>query len=128
MPVKEESERMNSRSMDLVRGTLNMLILKALIWGPRHGYDIMGWMKQESKGDLSLEEGALYPALHRLEERGLVKAEWGYSENNRKAKFYSLTERGREQLRDETALWNRYVGAVGALLASENAMTGRGER
>ena len=81
---------MNSKSMDLVRGTLNMLILKSLIWGPRHGYDIMRWMKQESKGDLNLEEGALYPALHRLEERRFVEAEWGYSENNRKAKYYRL--------------------------------------
>lgn len=115
---------MRGKSMDLIRGTLDMLILKALVWGPRHGYDIMRWMKQESEGELNLEEGALYPALHRLEERELVEAEWGYSENNRKAKFYSLTERGRQQLRAETVVWNRYVGAVARLLSSENTATG----
>ena len=119
---------MHSKSMDLVRGTLDMLILRALFWGPRHGYDIMRWMKQESKGDLSLEEGALYPALHRLEDRSLVEAEWGFSENNRKAKFYHLTERGREQLRSETARWNRYVGAVAALLSSDNAIVAGGDK
>jgi transcriptional regulator len=114
--------------MDLVRGTLDMLILRALIWGPRHGYDIMRWMKQESRGELRLEEGALYPALHRLEERDLVEAEWGYSENNRKAKFYRLTGRGREQLGAETAVWNRYVGAVARLLSGDEASAGGGDR
>jgi PadR family transcriptional regulator PadR len=119
---------MTSDAMELIRGTLDMLILKALIWGPCHGYDVMKWMKQGSNGRLRLEEGALYPALHRLEERGLVEAEWGYSDNNRKAKFYRLTGRGRERLRHETAHWNRYVGAVAALLASERPAVAGEER
>ncbi|MFC1529695.1 PadR family transcriptional regulator [Gemmatimonadota bacterium] len=113
--------------MDLVRGTLDMLILRALTAGPRHGYDIMGWMKQASDGALDLEEGALYPALHRLEDRGFIEAEWGYSTNNRKAKFYRLTRRGRSQLRAQTEFWNRYVGVVAKLLLPESgAIAGEG--
>ncbi len=111
-------------SMNLVRGTLDMLVLRALKWGPRHGYDIMGWMKHESDGALTLEEGALYPALHRLEDRGYVTAEWGYSDNNRKAKYYRLTRKGQQQLRAETAVWNRYVGVVSKLLALEAGPAG----
>ncbi len=100
----------------LVRGTLDVLILKALSWGPRHGYAVAEWIGAISDGDLLVEEGPLYTALHRLEKNRLLTAEWGYSENNRRAKYYSLTGRGRTQLRAETATWRRYAVAVGRIL------------
>ena len=78
--------------LDLLRGTLDLLILKALTWGPRHGYAVTSWIRDTTAGDLEVEDGALYQALHRLERRGWLAAEWGVSENNRKAKYYSLTE------------------------------------
>lgn len=101
--------------MQVIPGTLELLILKALIRGPRHGYAIMTWI-QDSSVELDLEEGALYPALHRLEERGLVVAEWGRSETNRRARFYRLTPKGRRQLTAKTAEWHRHVEAIGRVL------------
>ena len=89
---------------------------KALIWGPMHGYDVMSWLRGSSEEQLTIEEGALYPALHRMEERGWIKAEWGLSENNRRAKFYQLTTRGREQLTAQTSSWARYVTVVEKIL------------
>ena len=103
-------------SMDLMQGTLDMLILQALVQGPTHGYGVMRWIREASGEELQIEEGALYPALHRLEERGLVDSEWGLSENNRRAKFYKLTSRGRRRLRAEAASWSRYVKAVAKIL------------
>ena len=102
--------------MELLQGTLDMLILQSLVRGPTHGYGVMRWIRETSGEELRIEEGALYPALHRLEERGLVGAEWGLSENNRKAKFYRLTARGKKRLRDEADGWSRYVRAVGKIL------------
>ena len=93
-----------------------MMVLKALIWGPRHGYGIMRWIRQTSGEELKLEEGALYPALHRMQDRGWIAAEWGVSENNRRAKFYQLTELGGQRLDREAESWNRYVLAVGRIL------------
>jgi transcriptional regulator len=93
-------------------GTLDMLILKTLARGPLHGYAIAQFIQQASDEVLKVEEGALYPALHRLEVRGLLKAEWGASDNNRRAKFYRLTATGRRELEHESAFWNRVAAAV----------------
>ncbi len=81
--------------MDLLQGTLDVLILKALSWGPLHGYAVVRWIGQRTEDALRIEEGALYPALHRMEQRGWIEAEWGVSENNRRAKFYRLTDEGK---------------------------------
>jgi len=103
----------------LVRGTLDVLVLKALSWGPRHGYAVAEWIKTVTDEELLVEEGPLYTALHRLERQGWLSAEWGYSENNRRAKFYELSTSGRRQLRTEVSSWERYVRAVTkALVAS----------
>jgi transcriptional regulator len=102
----------------LVRGTLDILVLKALSWGPRHGYAIAEWVKVITDGDLLVEEGPLYTALHRLEKNGWLSAEWGYSDNNRRAKFYALSRAGRTQLRAEVGSWERYTRAVGKALAA----------
>ena len=96
----------------LVRGTLDVLILKALSWGPRHGYAVAEWIRVVTDEALLVEEGPLYTALHRLERRGLLSAEWGYSDNNRKARYYQLSREGRSQLRAEVSGWDRYVQAV----------------
>ena len=102
---------MADSSVDILRGTLDLLILKALSWGATHGYGIARWIEQATGDVLSVGEGSLYPALHRLEERGWIEAEWGSSE-----KFYVLTTRGRQQLRAETETWTRYARAVFAAL------------
>ena len=102
----------------LLRGTLDVLILKALTWGPRHGYAVAEWVNEVTDRELLVEEGPLYTALHRLEKNGWLTAEWGYSENNRRAKFYSLSRSGRAQLRTEMSSWERYVRAVGKALAA----------
>jgi transcriptional regulator len=102
--------------LELVRGTLDLLILKTLTWGPMHGYAITGAIQQRTEDAILVEEGALYPALHRLEKRGWVAAEWGRSENNRRAKYYRLTTVGRAALRAREAIWARYTRAVGKVL------------
>lgn len=107
---------MDKTPLDLVRGTLDVLILKALAWGPLHGYAITGLIRRHSDDALLVEEGTLYPALWRLEGKGLVEAEWGLSENNRKAKYYRLTPDGRRHLRQETKTWEAYAAAVGKVL------------
>jgi PadR family transcriptional regulator PadR len=97
---------------ELIQGTLEMLILKALIRGPMHGYGVAEWIHQTSQQVLKVEEGALYPALHRLELRGVLKAEWGLSDNNRRAKFYRLTAEGKKRLNTESQRWTRLSAAV----------------
>ena len=97
---------------ELIQGTLEMLILKALIRGPMHGYGVAEWIHQTSQQVLKVEEGALYPALHRLELRGVLKAEWGLSDNNRRAKFYRLTAEGKKRLNTESQRWARLSTAV----------------
>ena len=101
---------------DLVQGTLDMMILKALARGAMHGYGVAEWIHQSSEDVLRVEEGALYPALHRLELRGLLSAEWGTSDNNRRAKYYALTAAGRKQLAQETEYWRRLSGAVARVM------------
>jgi transcriptional regulator len=109
--------------MDLLQGTLDVLILKALSWGPLHGYAVVRWISQRTEDALRIEEGALYPALHRMEQREWIEAEWGVSENNRRAKFYRLTPLGRRQLHSESESWQRYAEAVGRVLATTSAAT-----
>ena len=106
--------------LELLQGTLDLLVLKTLSWGPAHGYSVARWITQLTDDVLTVGEGSLYPALHRLEERGLLTSEWRRSENNRKAKFYRLTARGRAQLHAENASWERFARAMGQVLrASE---------
>jgi PadR family transcriptional regulator PadR len=106
-----------SRS-DLLQGTLDVLILKTLSPGAMHGWGISQRIQQLSEDVLAVNQGSLYPALHRLEEKGWIDAEWGSSENNRKARFYSLTRLGRRQLAEETESWERFAAAVGRVLAA----------
>ena len=110
---------MDDLDLNLLRGPLDLLILKALSWGPRHGYAVVEWIEQATDTAFLIGEGPLYPALHRLEGRGWITAEWGVSDNNRQAKFYRLTRTGARQLRDETAQWERMAAAVGRILADE---------
>jgi PadR family transcriptional regulator PadR len=107
---------MSKSSLDLLHGTVAVLLLKALTWGPMHGYDISRTIRQRSEGALGLEDAALYQALHRLEHKGWIEAEWGLSENNRRAKFYRLTNEGRRQLETEVTSWRAYVDAVSKVL------------
>jgi PadR family transcriptional regulator, regulatory protein PadR len=106
---------------DLFTGTLDILILKALTWGPRHGYAIGRWIRETTEDVLTVQEGALYPALHRLERRGLVSEQWGETDTGRQAKYYTLTTAGRAQLRSESARWNAYSRAVSRALAVSSA-------
>jgi PadR family transcriptional regulator len=105
-----------AESADLIPGTLDILILKAVSLGAQHGYGILLRIEQISGGRLKIEQGALYPALYRLEHQGLLHAEWGVSENNRRARFYRLTASGRKRLCEETAGWERIVAAMTAAL------------
>jgi transcriptional regulator len=104
---------------DILPGTLDLLILKAVALGSAHGYGVLLRLSQISGGALLIEQGALYPALHRLEHQGVLASEWGVSENNRKAKFYQLTAAGRRRLREETEGWTRLASAVAAVLAAK---------
>lgn len=104
------------KQIDLLQGTLDMLILRVLSRGDMHGWGIADRIEQLSKNVLSVGEGSLYPALYRLQDQGWITSEWGISENNRKAKFYRLTKAGRKQLETETETWERLTGAIGAIL------------
>jgi PadR family transcriptional regulator PadR len=101
---------------DLLPGTLDVLILKSVSLGPLHGYAVLARIEQITQGALLVEQGALYPALYRLEHQGLLDTEWGTSDNNRRAKYYSLTAAGRKRLREETDSWNRLAVAMSAAL------------
>lgn len=100
------------RELELLQGTLDLILLKALTWGPMHGYAVARWVADTTGDDLTVEEGALYTALHRLEKRGFLGAEWGLSENNRKAKYYKLTPAGRRELIAASDRFKRYTRAV----------------
>ena len=108
----------DANTVELLQGTLDVLVLKALSWGPAHGYGVARWLQEVTDDALRIEEGSLYPALHRLEKRGFVEASWGLSENNRKAKYYRITARGRQQLREEASSWSAFASAVAKVLAS----------
>jgi len=98
--------------LQLLKGTLDLLVLRALSGGPRHGYAVAGWIGEQSGGELRVEDRALYVALHRMEARGWIASEWGLSDNNRRAKYYRLTPKGRAQLSLRAATWTRYADAV----------------
>ena len=106
----------NDKQIDLLQGTLDLLILKAVSLGPLHGYGVLLRIQQISGEELVIQQGSLYPALYRLEHQGAITSEWGESENNRRAKFYSLTAAGRDRFEAETDKWNRMVGIIGAIL------------
>ncbi len=108
-----------SNQIDLMQGTLDMLILKAVSLGPLHGYGVLLRIQQISGDQLAIQQGSLYPALYRLEHQGLISSEWGESDNNRKAKFYKLTVTGRKQLRVETEKWNRMAELMAGILSTE---------
>ena len=109
---------MTRPAIDLLQGTLDVLVLKTLSWRPQHGYAIARWIQQTTDDVLRIEEGSLYHALHRMERRGWVAAEWGLSENNRRAKYYRLTAAGRRQLAAETSNWAAYAQAISKVLQS----------
>lgn len=104
---------------ELLQGTLDMLVLKALTWGAMHGFGVARWIEDVTDERLRIEEGALYPALHRMHRRGWLAAEWGVSENNRRAKYYRLTARGRAELRAQVSTWQKAVAAVQLVLAAQ---------
>ncbi len=115
---------MADAEIDLLRSSLDLLVLKALSWGPMHGYAINEWIGSATSSLLLLEEGTLYPALHRLERRGWITSEWGVSNTNRRAKFYKLTTAGRARFRAEAPLWHRHADAIAVALrrtSSESA-------
>lgn len=107
---------MGGRRDNIIPGTLNVLILKALSWGPLHGYAVSKWILQTTDDELRVEEGVLYPALHRLERDGLLESEWGINDTGRRAKFYSLTSRGRRRLDSEIERWQRSSAAVSRVI------------
>ncbi|HAH46215.1 PadR family transcriptional regulator [Gimesia sp.] len=106
---------------DLLQGTLDMLILKSLLSQSRHGYGVAKWIQVTTRGALEIEEGSLYPALHRMQKRGWIQSEWGLSESNRRAKYYELTPVGRAQLKTEVQSWSQLVDAISLVLKSNLA-------
>ena len=110
---------MTIAELDLIRGTFDLILLKTLSWGPMHGLGVVGWIETVTGSRLQIEEGALYPALHRLEQKRWLEAEWGYSDKNRKAKYYRLSELGRAQLATELSRWSRYSEAMGMILNAQ---------
>ena len=112
---------MASPDLDLLRGTLDLLLLQALRFRPMHGLGVVRWIEQITHQRLQIEEGALYPALHRLEERGWLEAEWGYTDKGRRAKYYQLTPLGRRQLGAELNTWSRYSEAVRLVITAEGS-------
>ena len=114
---------MENGNLELVKGSLDVLVLKTLSRGPAHGYAISRWLRQVTKDVFQVEEGALYPALHRLEQRGWIASEWGVSENNRRARFYRLTAKGARELEREASAWKRFSRAMGRVLDAPEGET-----
>ena len=112
------TERSNGASSDLglLQGTLDVMILKALSWGPMHGFAVAKWIRSTTDDVLQIDDGALYPALHRMEHRGLIDADWDLTENKRRAKYYRLTAKGRQELRVRATSWDRYASAVSKVI------------
>jgi PadR family transcriptional regulator, regulatory protein PadR len=109
---------MTTRELDLLQGTLDVLVLRALSWGPMHGYAVARFIREGSSGSFKVLDGALYTALHRMEERGWVASEWGASDKKKRAKFYRLTAAGRRAVRAETETWNDYAAAVARVMGA----------
>ena len=110
--------------LELVRGTLDLMILKTLSWGPMHGFAVLRWIEQATHAQLQIEEGALYPALHRMEKKGWLAAEWGYTDAGRRAKFYRLSASGRRQLTAELSRWERYTRVVDLVITAPRTAGG----
>ena len=108
-----------TRSLDLLQGTLDLIVLKSLSWGPMHGFGLSRWIQRTTEDLLQVEEGSLYPALYRMENRGWIKAQWALTENGRRAKYYRLTASGRRQLAAETKTWDDLRGAIGKIMAAQ---------
>ena len=104
--------------LPVLKGTLDLLVLRALTWEPMHGFEIVSWLEQAASGSLDIEDSALYQAVYRLEEKGLLQADWGVTENNRRARYYKLTAAGRAHLRAETKNWVQYADTVTTILTS----------
>ena len=109
--------------LELLRGTLDLFILKTLTWGPMHGLAVVRWIERVTDSRLQVEEGALYPALHRMEQKGWLDAEWGLTEQNRRAKFYKLTPAGRRQFAAQRSIWERYTHLAAVLLSAREVAT-----
>jgi PadR family transcriptional regulator, regulatory protein PadR len=107
-----------TRGLDLLQGTLDLIVLKSLSWGPMHGFGLSRWIQHTTEDLLQVEEGSLYPALYRMENRGWIKAQWALTENGRRAKYYRLTARGRKQLDAESESWTQLTGAIGKIMAA----------
>jgi PadR family transcriptional regulator len=119
LPLSVLAKEAAGKTMNVMQGTLDVLVLRSLRAGPQHGYGITSWIRQCTDGDLEIEDGALYQALHRLEHRGIVQAAWGVTDNNRRARYYKLTARGRRELRAAEESWRRYARAVFRVLDAE---------
>jgi len=104
--------------IDLLQGTLDLIVLKTLSWGPMHGFGVARWIQLTTRDALQVEEGSLYPALYRMENRGWIKAQWALTENGRRAKYYRLTSAGRRQLTAETEAWNELTSAIGRIMTA----------
>jgi PadR family transcriptional regulator PadR len=113
--------------LPVLKGTLDLLVLRALSWTPMHGFEIVSWLERAAGGSLELEDSALYQAVYRLEERGLLQAEWGVTENNRRARYYKITSAGRTHLRAETKNWVEYAGTVTEILTAAKASLPNGD-
>jgi PadR family transcriptional regulator len=109
---------MTRSSIDLLQGTLDLIVLKTLSWGPMHGFGIARWVQRTTGDVLQVEEGSLYPALYRMENRGWIKATWALTENGRRAKYYRLTPAGKRQLTSETESWDRLTSAIGQIMST----------
>ena len=105
-----------SADLGLLQGTLDVMILKALSWGPMHGFAVAKWIRSTTDDVLQIDDGALYPALHRMEHRGLIDADWDLTENKRRAKYYRMTPKGRQELRARSSSWDRYASAVSKVI------------
>ena len=110
---------------DVLQGNLEFLILRTLAWGPQHGFGIAKWIRTVTDGRLQIEDGALYPALHRMAQKKLIAAEWDTTESGRRARYYELTDAGREALRTQTTAWNEYVGAVQQIITASSRKPAR---
>jgi transcriptional regulator len=111
---------MSMAGLPLLKGTLDVLVLKALAWGPKHGVEIVDWLEDRSGGSLDVDDGALYFALHRLEERGLVSSDWDITDNNRRARYYKLLPAGRAFLKEQGAALSQYADVINAILGSRS--------
>src|SRR5207302_9988189 len=115
-------------NIDLLQGTLDLLVLKTLSWGPMHGFGIARWMQRTTEDVLQVEEGSLYPALYRMENRGWIKAQWALTENGRRAKYYKLTAAGRRQLATESKSWDEVSGAIAKIMSARPYAAPQGKR